>query len=149
MPVLRLALPLLLALPGIYACVHLFPYQYIYYNSLARGVGGAYQKFELDYWALSYSESMQYINQNASDGTVVLVEGSRAVARRYAKPGLTIVNLNKKNILSNESPFYILSSTRGDLDLLTCQKSDVVYMAARDGGILSYVQKVNTGRDCR
>lgn len=37
----------------------LHPDQYVYYNAFVGGVGGAQQKFKLDYWANSYSEAVQ------------------------------------------------------------------------------------------
>jgi len=37
----------------------LHPDQYVYYNAFVGGVGGAERKFKLDYWANSYSEAVQ------------------------------------------------------------------------------------------
>jgi hypothetical protein len=39
--------------------VMLHPDQYVYYNAFVGGVAGAQQKFKLDYWANSYSEAVQ------------------------------------------------------------------------------------------
>ena len=39
--------------------VMLHPNQYVYYNAFVSGVGGAQQKFKLDYWANSYAEAVQ------------------------------------------------------------------------------------------
>jgi hypothetical protein len=39
--------------------VMLHPDQYVYYNTFVGGVGGAQQKFKLDYWANSYAEAVQ------------------------------------------------------------------------------------------
>jgi hypothetical protein len=39
--------------------VMLHPDQYIYYNAFVGGVGGAQRKFKLDYWANSYAEAAQ------------------------------------------------------------------------------------------
>jgi len=148
LPVFRSALLLIAALPGIYACIHLYPYEYIYYNSLAGGVKGAYRNFELDYWATSFRESMQYLDQNAEQGATVLVNGTRQVARQYARPDLAITVLNKANMSKSES-YYILSSTRGNQDLTFCSDSGMAAAVERDGGVLSYVKKINSGQDCR
>ena len=56
-PVLKAALLIVIAMPGIVACIQLHPYEYIYYNSLIGGVPGAYRKFELDYWATSFKNA--------------------------------------------------------------------------------------------
>jgi Dolichyl-phosphate-mannose-protein mannosyltransferase len=37
----------------------LHPNQYVYYNAFVGGVSGAQQKFKLDYWANSYAEAVQ------------------------------------------------------------------------------------------
>jgi hypothetical protein len=39
--------------------VMLHPNQYVYYNAFVKGVGGAQRKFKLDYWANSYAEAVQ------------------------------------------------------------------------------------------
>jgi hypothetical protein len=39
--------------------IMLHPDQYVYYNSFVGGVAGAEQKFKLDYWANSYAEAVQ------------------------------------------------------------------------------------------
>src|SRR3984893_2030290 len=53
------------AVLALYALAHvsvmtmLHPDQYVYYNSFVGGVAGAEQKFKLDYWANSYAEAVQ------------------------------------------------------------------------------------------
>ncbi|MEA3349239.1 MAG: hypothetical protein U9Q82_01305, partial [Chloroflexota bacterium] len=56
-PMLKAIIMAALILPGIFQGVKLHPYQYIYYNSIIGGVKGAYRRFELDYWGLSYPEA--------------------------------------------------------------------------------------------
>ena len=147
LPAIRLALLLIMVLPGIYACIHLYPYEYIYYNSLAGGVKGAYRNFELDYWATSFRESMQYINQNAEQGTTVLVNGTRQVARQYARSDLSITVLTRAN-MANYPSYYILSSTRDNSDLPFCSNSAIASAVERDGGILSFVKKIDSEQGC-
>ncbi|MBV9374063.1 MAG: glycosyltransferase family 39 protein [Alphaproteobacteria bacterium] len=49
----------------LYGCAHisvmamLHPDQYVYYNAFVGGVEGAQHKFKLDYWANSYAEAVQ------------------------------------------------------------------------------------------
>jgi len=38
--------------------VRLHPHQYVYYNALVGGIGGAQQRYKLDYWANSYAEAV-------------------------------------------------------------------------------------------
>ena len=62
-------------LPGLIAIVHLHPYEYVYYNRLVGGVSGAYQRYELDYWATSFHEVAQFLNHQAPIGETVVVWG--------------------------------------------------------------------------
>jgi len=39
--------------------VMLHPNQYVYYNAFVGGIGGAQRRFKLDYWANSYAEAVQ------------------------------------------------------------------------------------------
>src|SRR6266508_2052305 len=132
-----------------FACIHLHPYQYIYYNSLVGGVGGAYRNFELDYWDTSFREAMGYLNKNAKPGTTIMVIGSsRQAARLYAVPGLEVRSLQKLN-KSQTQPYYLLSSTRRNGDLHHCDKAEIVAVVERDGGILAHVKKIDPGRNCK
>jgi hypothetical protein len=50
---------------ALYGCAHIWtmamlhPDQYVYYNAFVGGVEGAQHKFKLDYWANSYAEAVQ------------------------------------------------------------------------------------------
>ena len=147
-PVLRTALLLVMALPGINAGIHLHPYEYIYYNSLTGGVRGAYRNFELDYWATSFKESMEYLNEQAGPGTKIMVIGPRHIARQYARPDLQIVGPGK--VAKSESEYYyILSLTRSNQDLLHCRHTEIEFEVERDGGILSSIKKIEPGQNCK
>jgi hypothetical protein len=146
---LKAALVLAIALPGIVACVRLHPYQYVYYNSLAGGVGGAYRNFELDYWVTSFKESMEYLNEHAEEGSIVVIYGNRLVARQYARPDLTLV-LPSKLDESQVQSYYILSTTRANRDKLQCGDAAVIVFAVeRDGGVLSYIEKISPDQPCK
>ena len=51
------------------------PYQYIYFNSLVGGLKGARERLNLpeatDYWAVSYRQGINWLNQNAEIGAFV------------------------------------------------------------------------------
>ena len=57
--------------------VRYFPYEYIYYNHLVGGLQGAQQVFgkeeTTDYWAVSYREGLQWVNQHAGQGAMLNV----------------------------------------------------------------------------
>ena len=41
--------------------IRLYPYEYVYYNRLAGGVGGAVDRYELEYWGTSYREAVDVL----------------------------------------------------------------------------------------
>lgn len=148
LPILTTVLLVVMVLPSIYACIQLHPYEYIYYNSLIGSVRGAYRKFELDYWNTSIKESMEYINENAAQGSTVMIIGNKQAAKEYAKPGFSFV-YNIKTIKPEYQFYYLLSSTYGNHDLHHCDDSKTVFAVERDGGILSYVKKVDSRQNCQ
>jgi len=149
LPILNAALLIVIAVPGIYACIQLHPYEYIYYNSLIGGIPGAYRKFELDYWATSFQKSIQYINENAEPGaTIAMALGSRQVVADYVRPDLSIGVTNNLKV-PQDRPYYLLSSTRANNDLAYCQNIGIVFAVQRDGALLSYVKQVAPGQTCK
>jgi hypothetical protein len=146
---IKVAAVFALSLPGIIACIQLHPYQYVYYNSLAGGVGGAYRNFELDYWVTSFKESMEYLNENAEEGATVVIFGNRLVARQYARPDLQLVLANKLDEAQVQN-YYILSSTRANKDELQCgDAAEIVFAVERDGGVLSRIEKISLDQTCK
>jgi hypothetical protein len=64
--VLNLALAALVGWQ-VFSMARLFPYEYIYYNSLVGGLKGAYQHYETDYWGLATSEASRWL-ENYAEG---------------------------------------------------------------------------------
>jgi hypothetical protein len=77
--------------PSILGLVRLHPYQYIYFNSLAGGVGGAYGQFDLDYWCTSVKEATEAASELTVTGDRLLIFGPVLTAVPYARSGLKIV----------------------------------------------------------
>ncbi len=80
-----LAAAVLVLLPGFYSIIHLHPFQYIYYNQLVGGVGGAYHNYELDYWGLAYKDAMDYVNENIPPESNILFWKNDYFGRIYAE----------------------------------------------------------------
>jgi hypothetical protein len=59
-----IAFAALLTLDPLSGLVRLHPYQYIYFNRLAGGLGGAAERFETDYWGLALREAAEWVNRN-------------------------------------------------------------------------------------
>ena len=81
----RLFLIAAIALPGIYSTTKLYPYEYIYYNSLVGGLAGARDHYELDYWRISLREAALELNQLAPEGSTIIVTRSAGLFARYAR----------------------------------------------------------------
>lgn len=92
---LRVVLLAAVILPGLYGDIRLHPYQYIYYNSVVGGVPGASGKFASDYWATSYREAAEYINQVAPAQAAVAVAEPVRVFKDYARRDLRISPLSE------------------------------------------------------
>ena len=112
LPILKAALLMIMVLPGVYSCIQLHPYEYIYYNSIVGGVQGANRKFELDYWVTSFRESLYYINEVAKPKTkarVVTVGYYRDIA---ADPNAGVVMVDVKQLAKDYvKPYISLGST--------------------------------------
>ena len=114
-PVLRYGALCLLLVPGLYANVMLYPYEYIYYNQLVGGVSGAYRVFELDYWHLASKEAQNYVNENAHADAHIFAGDTKSVDEIFARPDLIFNGLgaSKKKLDSYD---YIIVSTSGNED---------------------------------
>jgi hypothetical protein len=138
-PSIRVLLLFLILLPGLYANVTLYPYQYIYYNQLVGGVKGAYRAFELDYWDLAFKEAQLYVNQTADTNANIFVGDSKPSAQKFARPDL-IFNAfggRKKNWQKYD---YIIVSTAANSDEKFAE-FPTVFVVQRAGVPLAYVKK--------
>ena len=105
----------LILLPGIYPIIHLHPYEYTYYNSFVQDI---YKRFELDYWATSFREAMEYLNKTTPENSKVIVYGPGDTdnVSDFARPDLTVDSMtNARYDISNDYQ-YVIISTRNDRD---------------------------------
>ena len=125
-------------LPGVVGIASLYPYPYIYYNSLAGGTSGAFRRYEMDYWGTSFREASEYLNQNAPQGAEVVVWGPPTAVWRYTRKDIIIYNS-----LETRQPvgaFYALISTRGDSDLTVYPDAPLVYQVEKGGATLAVLR---------
>lgn len=89
---------MLILAPGIFALVRLHPYPYTYYNAFIGGVGGAFRRYETDYWLTCYKETLRLINQEAQGHAVTLFALRQPqIARRYAAANVTVEGFDPDN----------------------------------------------------
>jgi hypothetical protein len=135
-PALRFSFALLLILPGLIAGVRLHPYQYVYYNALVQNPN---ERFELDYWAISYREAMEYVNTVAPANSNIMVVGPGQTADLYARADLTVLS---DDALTTEAFDYAIITTRNGFDKTMYPDAKAVYAVERDGMILTVVKKM-------
>jgi hypothetical protein len=126
----------LIALPGVYASVRLYPYEYVYYNSLVGGLGGARNRYELDYWRISLREAALELNKLAPQEATIIVTRSAGLFARYARPDLVIDKVIN-SILGLDSGYdYVVQLARGKSWDRYPELQDVVIIE-RDGAVLA------------
>jgi hypothetical protein len=131
-------------LPGLYADIQLHPYEYIYYNGLIGGVGGAFRLFDTDYWDTSYKEDFEFLDSTAPQNSIVLVTGQYMIAPTYARSDLRIIS--SPLVPGDQSgDYYVLIQSSDREDQTLFPDSKVVYQVTRDGAILSVVKQISPG----
>ena len=141
----RVLLLAALAFPGIYSTAKLYPYEYVYYNSLVGGSAGAADRYELDYWRISLREMALELNKVAAPESLIVVTRSAGLLARYTRPDL-IVDKPINSILDLDHGYdYIVHVALGEGgDLYPDVKSLITI--ERDGAVLvtaKYVRGVS------
>jgi hypothetical protein len=126
--------------PGIYWNIQLYPYEYVYYNSLVGGVRGAFRRYEMDYWATSYREATEFLNRIAPDQARVYVRGPEFIVSRYARPDLVIVKFKIESELLGQIPGYVILPSRYHLDLEVLPDQEPIFSIGRQGAIFTVIK---------
>jgi len=135
----------LLIAPGVYWGVRLHPYQYIYYNNLAGGVTGAFRRYELDYWATSYRELTEYLDQSAPPQTSTLVWGAAHIVKHYARKDIEVLDYKKDSLTKLASAQFAVLSSRHNKDQDLYPQAVVLARVERLGAILAVVKDLRAG----
>lgn len=126
-------------LPGMIGIITLHPYEYIYYNQFVGGVNGAKDRFEMDYWAISYREAADYVNSVASPNADIWVEGPAQLFSLFAREDLKIYSSGELD--RAESYEYVVTFTRYDFDETVYPDVEIVHRIERDGAVLTVIKK--------
>lgn len=135
----QIALIVLSLIPGVLGIISLHPYEYIYYNSFIGGVDGAYDRYDLDYWGISYREAAEYVNSVAPPNATVWVEGPSHLFALFARDDLKIYSPSE--VERAESYNYVVALTRYNFDEITYPEAEVVYQIMRGDAVLSVIKK--------
>jgi hypothetical protein len=138
-----LVLPILaiLALPGIAGLISLHPYPYTYYNALIGGTGGAYRRFDTDYWLTCYKETMSYVNQAVPSGTTLFSLRQPSIAQVYADPGLIIRRYDPDDDQTFSGSLLLLT-TRTNADQTYHLEAPKWHQVGRGGAVFCVVKKI-------
>lgn len=129
--------------------VRLHPYQQTYYNRFAGGLEGAAERYDTDYWALSYREALAWIGERARERRgerplSVLVVGNeylRACVEPYAPEGAELSFTNQASgrpRLPPELDYYV-ATTRYDAHE-NFPGAPVVHTIGRDGAVFTVIK---------
>jgi hypothetical protein len=126
-------------IPALIADINLHPYQYVYYNSLAGGMRGAYRSYQLDYWDISYREAALFLNQIAPQNANVAVVGPYQVVLPYLRSDLKAIDTFSAQNDWNKYDFIIVG-TRNDEDFAFSQYR-TIYTIERMGAVLAVIKQ--------
>jgi hypothetical protein len=137
----------LLIAPGIYWGVQLHPYQYTYYNMLTGGVGGAFRQYETDYWATSFQEAAEYINQVAPPGATIAVTLPVHIIAENTRPDIKILYYFGSNYDPTVTPDFVIASTRLNFDKQVAPEFEVVHEISRANAVFAVIKQPTTAQD--
>ncbi|MBN1304886.1 MAG: hypothetical protein JXA13_10665 [Anaerolineales bacterium] len=143
-PLLWVITVALALLPGIWADLRLHPYQYTYYNSFIGGVGGAFRRFETDYWGISYREASLKLNQTAEPDAAIWVSGPAHLGQVYLRDDLRVYSGYENERLDTYD--YVLSLTRYEADLKEYPEADIIFRVERDKAAFAVIKKPTHNR---
>ena len=125
--------------PCVIGIVSLHPYEYIYYNQFVGGVNGAKDRFEMDYWAISYREAAEYVNSAASPNADVWVEGPAQLFSLFAREDLKIYSSGETERAENYE--YVVTFTRYGFDESVYPSAKIVHGIMRGDAVLTVIKK--------
>jgi hypothetical protein len=137
----RILLIVSLALPGIYSSIKLYPYEYVYYNSLVGGTARVHDRFELDYWRTSLREAAVELNERAADGAGIIISGSAGLFNRYARPDLVVETVTSNTQDLNGGYDYSVQLARWQRwDIYP--NARIEFLIERDNAVIATVKAV-------
>lgn len=137
----RVLIILVIAIPGVYSSVKLYPYEYVYYNSFVGGTSRVQSRFELDYWRTSLREAAVRLNKIAPDGAKIIISGSAGLFNRYARSDFFVETVNSTTQDLNGSFDYSVQLSRWQKwDIYS--SANIEFLIERDGAVLATIRSV-------
>jgi hypothetical protein len=139
---------LLLLIPAVYWNAHLFPYEYVYYNSLAGNLQQAANTYETDYWVTSLKADFEFLNRDAPLNSTILIPSLNIVtiAQNYARLDLSfMLDVPLTEIKPEQNSVYAISipCLAGNPGAISYPDAPTVYQVIQDDTVFSEVQKIH------
>jgi hypothetical protein len=140
-PWTRFGFLLLILVPALPGLVQLHPYQYAYYNSFAGGTGGAFRRYETEYWLTCYKEAIEELQGRATEPATVFVNREAHIARAYAGEQLTV--LDRRGAGGQIMPGDLfLVNTRTNEDQRFFREAPMVLEVGRAGAVFCKIKRI-------
>lgn len=134
---------LLLLLPGVAGILKFHPFEYTYYNFFTTSKQQVFRNFETDYWATSFKQAALYLNHLAPENALVLVWGPSQIIQRYARADIQVKSFDDlEGIDYSSHPYYLVLTTRYDMDLKIYPDINPIYSVEQNGAVLSVIKYI-------
>ena len=130
-----------LVVPGVIGLVRLHPYEYTYYNLLVGETGGAYRRFETDFWLTCYKELMAQVDEKVSPGRTLFVHRQPSIAQEYASPGIIIERYDPEDDRTFPGSLLLLV-TRANSDLSIHPDAPEILNVGQEGAKFCLVKEI-------
>lgn len=137
----KFAIALALLAFGVVPMIQLHPYQYAYYNNFAGGVGGAFRKYETEYWLTCYREAVLQFNNEAQAGSQLYVRREPYIAEYYAAPRIAIRDFRTEQKEMKPGDFYLVN-TRSNEDLRFLRNQPAFIEVSRMGAVFCVIKQM-------
>jgi hypothetical protein len=131
----------LILLPGILGIVRLHPYEYTYYNSFIGGTGGAFRKYETDYWLTCYKDAVQELDSLISEPANLFVHREAYIAEYYANKNIRVRD-QRGSANEVQSGDYLLVNSRTNEDRRLMKDLSPVIQVKRDGALFCSIGRI-------
>ncbi len=132
---------MVLVVPGIIGLIRLHPYEYTYYNLLVGDTGGAFRRYETDFWLTCYKELMADLDEKAAPGTTLFVHRQPSIAQEYASPGIIIDRFDPDDDRTFPGSLLLLT-TRANVDLSIHPEAPEILSVGRVGAVFCLVKDI-------
>lgn len=127
--------------PGLAGIIQLHPYEYAYYNQLAGGTGGAFRKYETDYWLTCYKEAVEQFNEQIAEPVNLFVKREAYIAKTYAASNIVIRDY-RAEFGQIQSGDFVLVNTRSNEDRQTFKDAPIVAQIGRAGAVFCVIKQI-------